>query len=47
MRTIFNVLVREMGEEQGREVFEWYCKVYNVTIADDAPASVAREVLGR
>lgn len=46
MRTIFNALVRELGETEGRDVFEWYCKTYNVTIADDAPATVKREVLG-
>ena len=46
MRTILNALVRELGEKEGRSVFEWYCATYNVTIADDAPATVLREVLG-
>ena len=46
MRTIFNALVRELGETEGRAVFEWYCETYNVTIVDDAPATVKREVLG-
>ena len=46
MRTIFNVLVKELGEAEGRSIFEWYCRTYNVTISDDAPASVRREVLG-
>lgn len=46
MRTIFNALVRELGETEGCAVFEWYCETYNVTIVDDAPATVKREVLG-
>ncbi len=46
MRTIFNALIRELGFEEGKSVFEWYCQTYNVTIADDAPATVKREVLG-
>lgn len=46
MRTIFNALVRELGFNEGRDVFEWYCKTYNVTIADEAPDTVKREVLG-
>lgn len=46
MRTIFNTLTKELGETEGKQVFEWYCKTYNVTITDDAPASVRREVLG-
>ncbi len=46
MRKVFNVLVRELGQTEGRAIFEWYCQTYNVTIADEAPASVAREVFG-
>jgi len=46
MRIIFNALVRELGEAEGRDIFEWYCSTYNVTIEDDAPASVRYEVLG-
>lgn len=46
MRTIFNALVRELGPDEGCSVFEWYCTTYGVTIADPAPASVRREVLG-
>ena len=46
MRTIFNALVRELGPEEGKSVFEWYCHAYHVTIADEAPASVKHEVLG-
>lgn len=46
MRAVFNQLCKELGENEGRKVFEWYCKTYNVTIADEAPASVKREVLG-
>ena len=46
MRTIFNALCKELGPQKGKDVFEWYCRTYNVTIADDAPASVRHEVLG-
>lgn len=46
MRAVFNQLCKELGEKWGQQVFEWYCKTYNVTIADKAPASVKREVLG-
>ena len=46
MRTIFNALIRECGYEEGKSVFEWYCKNYGVTITDDAPARVKHEVLG-
>lgn len=46
MRTIFNALCKELGEAEGRRIFEWYCATYKVTIADAAPASVKREVLG-
>lgn len=44
MRAVFNALVNELGYEEGRGLFEWYCDVYGVTIEDDAPASVTREV---
>ena len=46
MRTIFAVLTKELGEEKGRDVFAWYCTTYGVSIADVAPDSVRREVLG-
>ena len=46
MRTIFNALVKELGFSEGSSIFEWYCQTYDVTIADEAHASVAREVLG-
>lgn len=46
MRTIFNALVKELGYEEGKSIFEWYCNTYNVTITDNAPASVRYEVLG-
>ena len=46
MRRIFNALVRELGYEEGKSTFEWYCRTYHVTIEDDAPDSVRREVLG-
>jgi len=47
MRTIFNALVWQLGYEQGKSVFEWYCKTYGVTIEDEAPATVRHEVLGQ
>ena len=46
MRKIFNALVKELGPEEGRSIFEWYCATYNVTITDEAPATVRYEVLG-
>lgn len=46
MRTIFSALVRECGPTEGANIFEWYCRAYGVTIADNAPESVKREVLG-
>lgn len=46
MRHIFNALVKELGYKEGRDVFEWYCQIYKVDIADEAPASIKREVLG-
>lgn len=46
MRNILAALVKEMGENEGKGIFEWYCRAYNVTVADLAPASVTREVFG-
>jgi len=46
MRAVFAALVREMGAHEGAQIFEWYCTTYGVTIADEAPATVAREVFG-
>lgn len=47
MRTIFAALHKEFfNEEDARNIFEWYCRTYNVDITSVAPASVAREVLG-
>ena len=46
MRTVFSALIREMGEKEGRSIFEWYCQAYDVTITDTAPATVAWEVFG-
>lgn len=46
MRSVFHQLVRELGDDAGREMFEWYCRTYGVTIADDAPATVLYEVFG-
>lgn len=28
------------------DIFEWYCKTYNVSVGDAAPATVRREVFG-
>lgn len=46
MRHILKALTREMGETEGKDIFEWYCRTYDVTVADAAPATVRREVLG-
>ena len=46
MRSILNSLVRELGETKGKDIFEWYCSTYNVDVADIAPATIKREVLG-
>jgi hypothetical protein len=46
MRRIFNALVNELGYEYGSDVFAWYCRTYNVTIEDEAPAAVNYQVLG-
>lgn len=46
MRHILKALVREMGETEGKDIFEWYCRTYDVTVADAAPATVRWEVLG-
>ncbi len=46
MRAIFAALVNECGPNEGADIFEWYCRTYGVTITDDAPPSVAHEVLG-
>lgn len=46
MRTIFAALTKELGEVEGRSVFEWYCSTYKVTISDIAPDTVVYEVLG-
>lgn len=46
MRTIFAALVGECGPVEGKSIFEWYCRTYDVTIADYAPSTVVREVLG-
>lgn len=46
MRKVFNALVKELGETAGKATFEWYCRTYNVTIEDAAPATVEREVFG-
>ena len=46
MRYAFNHLVKELGEKEGRETFEWYCKTYNVGISDPMPPSVKLEIFG-
>ena len=46
MRLAFNHLVKELGEEEGKKTFEWYCKTYDVNIGDPMPASVRREIFG-
>lgn len=46
MRKVFNDLCLELGYSEGSQIFEWYCRAYNVTIEFPAPASVAHEVFG-
>ena len=47
MREVFAALHKEFyNEADARNIFEWYCRTYKVTIADAAPASVAHEVFG-
>lgn len=44
MRDVFKRLLKELGYEEGKYVFEWYCQTYNVTIADKCPPTIEREV---
>lgn len=46
MRHILAALTKELGNEEGKEVFEWYCKIYNVNVADYVPSTLVREVFG-
>lgn len=46
MRFALRALVKEMGEEEGKNIFEWYCQTYNVGIADKMPATVKYEIFG-
>ncbi len=46
MRFALNQLVKELGEKEGKETFEWYCKTYNVGIADPMPETVKYEIFG-
>lgn len=46
MRLVLKALTDELGPEEGRSVFEWYCNVYHVNIDCCAPATVRREVFG-
>ena len=47
MREVFNQLVRECGEQEGKDIFEWYLQAYNLhSIADEAPATIKYEVFG-
>lgn len=46
--TMLDVL-RQLEIECGKEafsIFEWYCQTYRVTIEDNAPATIRREVFG-
>ena len=47
MRKVFNALIAELGYDEGTKTFEWYCKTYGVTIEDEAPATISREVFGK
>lgn len=46
MRRVFNALVKELGYEEGKSTFEWYCQAYKLTITDEAPATILHEVFG-
>jgi len=46
MRMVLKQLVKELGEEEGKETFEWYCKTYNVDITNPIPDVVRWEVFG-
>ncbi|MBR6250095.1 MAG: hypothetical protein IKR17_02740 [Bacteroidales bacterium] len=46
MRFALHQLVKELGEKEGKETFEWYCKTYNVTISDPMPETVKYEIFG-
>lgn len=46
MRNVFHALVKELGYEKGKGMFEWYCKTYNVSIEDNIPPAILREVFG-
>lgn len=37
MRHILAALAKELGDEEGKDVFEWYCKTYNVDVSDHTP----------
>lgn len=46
MRHVLKEVTKELGEEEGKKVFEWYCNVYHVNIDCYAPSTVRREVFG-
>lgn len=46
MRMVFNHLIKECGVDKGREIFEWYCQTYNLTISDMANNTIKYEVFG-
>lgn len=46
MRDVLKALVLEMGEQEGKEIFEWYCKTYNLAVYDKAPSVILHEVFG-
>lgn len=46
MRYALKHLVEELGEEEGKKMFEWYCETYSVGIGDMMPPVVRWEVFG-
>jgi hypothetical protein len=46
MYEVLKQLEKELGVKEGMEVFEWYCKTYNVTVGDVAPDTIKYEVFG-
>ena len=46
MRDALRALINELGETDGKSVFEWYCKTYGLTVADDCPGVILWEIFG-
>lgn len=49
MKTMYDVLKaleKEMGFNEAKDIYEWYCSTYCVGLNDVAPDSVRKEVFG-